>query len=319
MADSPSKYKDRILAWTIYCDGKALDDSYELTYAQIHLAINRIGKATLKFYAGNMDEQTFDETDSNSFKPGNTIRIDAGDLKKQHTLFEGVILETGIKIGGKARSQMVVECRDIAYQATQGRKNRIFEKKKDSDMIKEVLKAYGSVKVDATTYQHPEMVQYYCSDWDFALSRADANGLFVCTEGKEIKVFKPKVSGSPVLTVTYGMDLIDFDGGLSGSEQYAKYEAVSWDPATQKQVKQTASAPSLNDQGDIAIKKLAGDDSQLLQTDAPTDKSALKEWADSQALKAGLARYRGTFSFYGAAEAVPGSIIELKGLGKRFN
>lgn len=319
MSDSPSKYKDRILAWTIYCDGKALDDSYELTYAQIHLAINRIGKATLKFYAGNMDEQTFDETDSNSFKPGNTIRIDAGDLKKQHTLFEGVILETGIKIGGKARSQMVVECRDIAYQATQGRKNRIFEKKKDSDMIKEVLKAYGSVKVDATTYQHPEMVQYYCSDWDFALSRADANGLFICTDGKDIKVFKPKVSGSPVLTVTYGVDLIDFDGGLSGSEQYAKYEAVSWDPATQKQVKQTASAPSLNDQGDIAIKKLAGDDSQLLQTDAPTDKSALKEWADSQALKAGLARYRGTFSFYGAAEAVPGSIIELKGLGKRFN
>ena len=82
MADSPSKYKDRILVWAINCDGKALDDSYELTYAQILRAINRIGKATLKFYAGNMDEQTFDETDSNSFKPGNTNRIDAGDLKK---------------------------------------------------------------------------------------------------------------------------------------------------------------------------------------------------------------------------------------------
>ena len=57
------------------------------------------------------------------------------------------------------------------------------EKKKGSDMIKEVLKAYGSVKVDATAYQYPEMVQYYCSDWDFALSRADANGLFISTEG----------------------------------------------------------------------------------------------------------------------------------------
>ena len=88
---------------------------------------------------------------------------------------------------------MVVECRDFAYQATQGRKNRIFEKKKDSDMIKEVLKAYGSVKVDATTCQYSEMVQYYCSDWDFALSRADANGLFISTEGKEIEVFKKKV------------------------------------------------------------------------------------------------------------------------------
>ena len=45
------------------------------------------------------------------------------------------------------------------------------------------MKAYGMVNVDATSYQHPEMVQYYCSDWDFALSRADANGLFIyrCT------------------------------------------------------------------------------------------------------------------------------------------
>ena len=85
MADSPSKYKDRIVAWTINCDGKALDDSYKLVYAQVHLAINRIGKATLKFYAGDMDKQTFDETDANSFKPGTTIRIDVGNIDKQNT------------------------------------------------------------------------------------------------------------------------------------------------------------------------------------------------------------------------------------------
>ena len=89
---------------------------------------------------------------------------------------------------------MVVECRDFAYQATQGRKNRIFEKKKDSDMIKEMLKAYGSVKVDATTYQCPEMVYYYCSDWDFALSRADANGLFTSHEVKEETVIQEPVN-----------------------------------------------------------------------------------------------------------------------------
>ncbi len=319
MADSPSKYKDRTLSWKIYCEGKAIEDSFRLISVQIHLAINRIGRAVLKFNAGNMDEQTFDEADSKHFKPGNTIKIDFGDLNKLETLFEGIILSTGIKLSKGNCSQLIVECRDNAYQATQGRKNRIFEKKKDSDIIKEVLKDYGSIKVDATSFQFPEMVQYYCSDWDFALSRADANGMFIYTEGKEIRVFKPKVNGSSVLTVTHGVDIIDFDGSLSGSEQYAKFEAVSWDPATQKQVKQTAAVPSLNEQGDITIKKLSGEDSQLLQTDAPTDKTALKEWVDSQALKAGLARYSGTFSFYGAAEVVPGCIIELKGLGKRFN
>lgn len=92
-----------------------------------------------------------------------------------------------------------------------------------------------------------------------------------------------------------------------------------WNPEEQKQVKASASAPSLNSQGDLKAGDLSADGNMLLQTDAPTDSSVLKAWADSMALKAGLARYHGTFSFYDAAEAIPGCIIELKGLGKRFN
>ena len=214
---------------------------------------------------------------------------------------------------------MVVECRDNAYPATQGRKNRIFEKKKDSDIIKEVLKDYGSVEVDATPYQHPTLVQYYCSDWDFALSRADANGLFVCTDGGKIKVKKPDVGGSPVHTVTFGTDIVSFDLELSSDDQFTQYEAVSWNPKTQQAVKVSASSPSLNKQGDLQPKSIASGDSLLLQTDAPTDEKALKQWADGMALRAGLARYQGSVSFYGSAKVKPGCLIELKGLGKRFN
>lgn len=57
----------------------------------------------------------------------------------------------------------------------------------------------------------------------------------------------------------------------------------------------------------------------LLQTDAPTEEKALKQWADGMALKAALARYQGSVSFYGSAKVKPGCLIELKGLGKRFN
>ncbi|MDR0893024.1 MAG: type VI secretion system tip protein VgrG [Mediterranea sp.] len=308
------------LAYTIYCDGKALDGSYQLTYANIRLGLNRIGKATLKLNAGQMDKQTFDEPDSNLFKPGTTIRIDVGKVNKQETLFEGIILEVGIQLGKGTSSQMVLECRDIAYPATQGRKNRIFEKKKDSDIIKEVLTVYGTPKVDATSYPHPELVQYYCTDWDFALSRADACGLFIFTHGREIAVFKPQVDKAPVLTLTYGVDLIDFDASLSENGQYSSYEAVSWNPATQKEVKATAAMPTLNKQGDLSAKELGNaPNADMMQTDAPTDSQALQAWADSQALKAGLSRYQGTFSFYGEVAAVPGCLIELKGLGKRFS
>ena len=319
MADSPSIYKDRVLSCSVYCNGSKLKDEYALVSAKIRLELNRIGKATLKFDAGNMDEQTFDESDSNLFKPGNTLRLDAGEKNKEDTLFDGVIIGLRILTGKDLRSYMVVECRDNAYPATQGRKNRIFEKKKDSDIIKEVLSSYGSVDVDATPYQHPTLVQYYCSDWDFALSRADANGLLVFTDGSKIKVKKPDVGGSPVHTVTYGVDLTAFDLELSAGEQFTQYEAVSWSPKTQKAVKVSASSPSLNKQGDLQPKNIASGDSLLLQTDAPTDEKALKQWADGMALKAELARYQGSISFYGSVKVKPGCLIELKGLGKRFN
>lgn len=318
MADSPSKNKDRVLACSVYVNGSKLKDTFSLVSASVRLALNRIGKATLKFNAGNMDAQTFDESDNTLFKPGNSIRFDAGDTDRQDTLFEGSIIGVRILTGKDFRSYMVVECRDNAYPATQGRKNRIFEKKKDSDIIKEVLKDYGSVDVDATQYQHPTLVQYYCTDWDFALSRADACGLFVFDDGKKIKVKKPEVSGSPVLTVTFGEDLTAFDLELTADDQFTQYEAVSWSPKEQKAVRVSASSPSLNKQGDLQPKSIASGDSLLLQTDAPTEEKALKQWANGMALKAGLARYQGSVSFYGSAKVKPGCLIELKGLGKRF-
>lgn len=319
MADSPSKNKDRVLACSVYVNGNKLKDTFSLVSASVRLALNRIGKATLKFNAGNMDAQTFDESDDALFKPGNPIRLDAGGTDNQDTLFEGSIIGVRILTGKDFRSYMMVECRDCAYPATQGRKNRIIEKQKDSDIINEVLKDYGSVDVDATQYQHPTLVQYYCSDWDFALSRADACGLFVFADGSKIKVKKPEVSGSPVLTVTYGVDITSFDLELTADDQFTQYEAVSWSPKEQKAVKVSASSPSLNKQGDLQPKNLASGDSMLLQTDAPTEEKALKQWADGMALKAGLARYQGTVSFYGSAKVKPGTLIELKGLGKRFN
>ncbi|WP_294606302.1 type VI secretion system tip protein VgrG [uncultured Bacteroides sp.] len=319
MAESPSVNKDRVLSCSVYCNGTKLKDTYSLVSATVRLELNRIGKATLKFNAGDMNKQTFDESDASLFKPGNSIRLDAGSTEKEETLFDGVIIGLRIMTSKDFRSYMVVECRDHAYSATQGRKNCIFEKKKDSDIIKEVLSAYGRVEVDGTAYQHPTLVQYYCSDWDFVLSRADACGLFVFTEGSNIKVKKPEVSGAPVLTITYGTDITAFDLELTADDQFAQYEAVSWCPNTQKAVRVSASTPSLNKQGDLQPKNIATGDSLLLQTDAPTDEKALKQWVDGMALKAGLARYQGSCSFYGSAKVKPGCIIELKGLGKRFN
>lgn len=318
MADSPAKNSDRAFCCTVYSKGKKVDSSYQLVSAFVRQEVNRIGKATLQFDVGDMAEQSFPETDADTFKPGTEVRLDVGTSDKETTIFEGVVAMLNIEIVENQHPRMVVECRDALFAATLGRKNKIFEKQKDSEIISKVLGSYGSVDVDATSYKFPSLVQYYSTDWDFALSRADVNGLLITCEGKKIAVKKPKVSAGAVLTVTFGVDLIDFKGGVSATEQFAAVEAVTWDIAKQAVAKASASKPSLNKQGNTKDSDLQTGDKLLLQTDAPTDSGVLKAWADSVALKTGLARYRGTFSFAGNAAAVPGCIIELKGMGSRF-
>lgn len=122
-----------------------------------------------------------------------------------------------------------------------------------------------------------------------------------------------------MLTVTYGEDITAFDLELTSDDQFAGYEAVSWSPKEQKTIKVSASSPAINKQGDLQPKNIASGGNLLLQTDAPTEEAALKQWADGMALKAALARYQGSVSFYGSAKVKPGCIVELKGLGKRFN
>lgn len=68
-----------------------------------------------------------------------------------------------------------------------------------------------------------------------------------------------------MLTVTYGNDLIDFDGGLSASDQFSGYDAVSWNPSEQKSVKESASVPKLNKQGDLEPENIAAADNMLLK------------------------------------------------------
>ena len=319
MANSPGKNSDRILSYTVYSNGKNVGDMFRLSYVFVRVGLNRIGRANLKFDAGDITTQTFDELDSDMFKPGASIQLDVGDVDAEKTLFVGTVVTLNVQLEAGSRGQMVVECRDCAFAATMGRKNRIFEKKKDSEIISEVLSDYGAVEVDATTYKHSALVQYYSTDWDFALSRADACGLLVNVLNGKISVKKPKVDAAAVLTVTYGVDMIDFNGGLSASEQFTEVEAVSWNLKDQAVVSVKSATPSLNDQGNIPLSKLKGGDKMLFQTDAPVESDALQAWVNSQALKIGLARFRGSFTFVGNASAIPGCVIELAGMGERLN
>lgn len=315
----------RLVTFSVYSNGKKVSDAYQYRSIEVHREVNRIGYALLKVIAGDMPNANVPESEADDFKIGRQIKIELGYESTNKQVYEGIVVSQKISIPGHDNISpvLVVECRDEAIKATVARKNRVYEDKKDNEAVTTALGSCGlSVSMDDTKIKHTHLVQYYCTDWDFALSRADVYGMLVITDGAKVSIKKPEVSAGPVLTVKYGTDLLSFDGEVYAEDQFTEVESIGWNPVDQNVVKASSSPASLNEQGNQSpgdLSSAAGADKVTLQTDSLADNGILKQWADATLLKTGLSRFRGSFSFCGNAAAVPGCVIQLQGLGARFN
>lgn len=324
MAASPLTDSHGVLSYTILVDGAAIAASIEVVSVDIHIAANRINTATLVLNDGNMAENLFPTSDSATFLPGAEITIQLGYDQQQTSVFSGIIIKHSVKISSRNFSRLVVECKDKAIAMTIGRKNANYIDMKDSDILSQLIgnTAGLSATVSATTYQHKELVQFYSSDWDFMLARAEANGMLVTLDAGAVTVAAPAVSGAAVLTVTYGMDLIDFSADMDARAQFQSVSSYGWDLASHKVQQQTATPETLNEQGNVTsatLAKVIGLSDFRLQSTVPLDSEELTTWAKAQQIKSGLARIRGQVSFQGSALSKPGTLIELVGVGERFN
>ena len=324
MSESPTLNSSGVIKLTIFSEGSQIDEAIQVVSVSITNNINRIPVARIVLLDGDMPEKDFPVSNSDAFKPGKEIKINAGYDQTEETVFEGIIIKHGIKITGDNYSRLVIECRDKAVAMTVGRHNANYVDSKDSDIISTLISNYNGLSsdVEATTVEHKELVQYYCADWDFLLSRAEASGLLVCVDKAKLTVKSPQTSASAVLKVTYGEDLVEFHADTDARSQLAKVNSVSWDPATQAVVEQEVAPQTLNEQGDLDSKTLAqvlNLEAFRLQTAAPLESAALKGWATAQQIKSGLSRIRGRMKFQGSAKAVPGCLIELDGVGEHFN
>nr|WP_315249088.1 type VI secretion system tip protein VgrG [uncultured Duganella sp.] len=323
MADSPTVGASGPLSLTITCDGAAKDDNVQVASIEVRHGANRIPSAVITIIDGDMPNGVFPVSDGDAFKPGALIVISAGYDSVVKPIFTGVVVKHALRIDGDNEAVLVVECRDKALAMTVGRRNANYVEKKDSDIITALISAHGlTPTVDSTDVSWKELVQYYVSDWDYMLARAEANGLLVTVDAGAVSVKAPDASTAAVLTLTYGTDILAFEAELDARMQLAQVTGSSWDPAAQAIVQQTAKPVALAAQGDIgadALAKVLGVADYGLQTAATLESAALTAWTKAQQTKAALARIRGRVSFQGNAAAKPGVVLELLSAGKHFN
>jgi len=313
-----------VVRLSLFSNGAAVPGTLQVVSVSVKKAVNKIPLAEIVIMDGDMPGKDFPVSNTDDFKPGSLIKINAGyGAAAEETIFSGIVVKHGIKITGDNYARLVIECRDKAVAMTIGRSNANYVDSKDSDIITKLIgKSSGlSSDVGATTTTYKELVQYYCTDWDFMLSRAEVNGLLVIVDDAKVTVKPPDVSGSPKLKITYGLDLIEFQAHIDARSQFSGVKGVSWDAKTQAVLEQEASPKTLNAQGDLdssALASVIGLSSFRMQTPAQMESTALKSWAEGQQLKAGLARIQGRMSFQGSAKAKVGELIELEGVGNRF-
>ena len=323
MASPPDVSKTDLVTFTILLDGNPINDVYQVTQIQVIKDVNKIPSAKIVLIDGSAEEETFEISESGDFVPGKEVEIKLGYHSTEKTIFKGLITRHGLQVKRDKSSFLVVHCNDKAAKMTIGRKNAYYLKKKDSDVIGTLIGNAGLQKdVEATTFQHPELIQYYATDWDFMLNRAEVNGMIVLVDDGKVSVKKPAVSESPALVITSGDEIQEINTEVDARLQLPKVTGTAWDQSTQKLVTGASQEPSVNAQGNITGKKLSevlGATGFDLQTPAPIPTAMLKTWANAQLLKSRLARIRGEVTIQGHAGPKPGTTIELAGLGARFN
>ena len=314
--------KADVYTYSISSEGSEIKGQYGLVSAEIVKEINKVGYAKLTFLDGDVMDGKFEISEAKDFVPGNEITIKFGRNSKNKEVFKGIVINHNIRVSN-GRGYLEIECYDKAIVLTARRNNMLFEKKKDSEIISELLGNAGVKKsVKGTSVKHEQLLQYDATDWDFILGRAEANGLVVINEDGKVDVDKPKPTGSGSVEVEFGKDIYDFDLGVSSYSQVPSVETIAWNVSKQKAETVKSKKADEANQGDLKASKLAavmGKEPYGMIAGTPLVKAELQSWADGYAGRAALDKLKGEISITGNADVKLNSTITIKGLGKRFN
>ncbi len=308
---------------------------YDLLSIDIAKEVNKIPTAQIILLDGNAAEKSFRISNTDFFQPGTKIEIQLRyEEETDSTLFVGVIVKHSIQ-SDSHRSLLSLYLKDVAFKLTIQRKNAVFRESNDATVIKNIIDTVVAKdkkagisdltvgKIAPTQPTHKEIIQFYCTDWDFILSRAESNGLWVVVNEGEIAVQQPDPKAKTNAFITYGIhEIYDMEMEADIQHQYQWVETSAWDVKNQDWSAPQKVDKYPLDQGDLdpgALAKLIGADQCQLVSGGELDPKELKAWAEAKLSKSRWSILRGRIRVPGAPNIKLGDGLELEGVGDRFN
>ena len=315
---SPLAAATDLVSFLIKANGQPIDERCEVVAITTSTALNRIPTSSL------VVNTSPDNADGGQdWAPGVKIEILLGYQGTLTSVFSGVVLKSAVGQTRGGRPTLTITCRDAASALTLGRRSALYLETTDRDVMTRLITNHGlAASVAITPAQSDRLAQFSSTDWDFLLTRAEANGFVVNITAGHVSVQPPAFTSAPRLSLTYGVDILDFSLEEDADTQIPSTSSSAWDPASQTVLSSTATTQKQNPLGADTSASLAainGSQSLALATAAALPLTELHAWANAQLLKSRLAKIRGTLSFQGSTLATPDSTIRLAGLGSRFD
>ncbi len=308
----------------IKIEGNEIARTFQIDSITVSKEINRIPWAKVILLDGEASTESFQASNDALFIPGKKIEVKCGYQSDNNTIFKGIIVKMSIKIRSGGASMLVLDCRDEMVKMTIGRKSKYFLAVKDSDIISQITGTYStfSTTAEATKVTHKEVIQYDCTDWDFVVARAEANGKFCFSDDGQLNVKAPQLSQSAVLSLLYGATILELDAEIDARYQLKNVTSKSWSYADQQILETEAANPNVALNGNLTsadLAKVIGPDKFILNHGGKVEETELQAWGDALLLKRQLAKVRGRVKCKGVHTVKPGMIVEIGGVGDRFN
>jgi Rhs element Vgr protein len=319
----PTPPVNDVPTFKILIEGTEMNSSYEVLNISVTKELNKISGAEIILLDGNVSIEDFEVSNTEDFIPGKQIQIQAGYQGDDSTIFKGVVVKHGIKIVNN-ESVLSVTLKNDAYKSALERKNKVFSEAKDSDIIQDILSNYSfDIEVEDSMYQHESLVQFNCSDWDFINMRAEVVGKLVYTSDEKLIIKKPDFAADPKLLLSYGSTIKELEAEMDGRSSFSNYKAITWDYVNQeiKNVEQSCDIGEVS-QGNLPVSDIASNleqENYNINVNGPRSEDEITEYTNSQILKNNLSRIKGRVKSNGVSDINPGDIIQLEGVGDRFN
>ncbi|MEL6556584.1 MAG: type VI secretion system tip protein VgrG [Bacteroidota bacterium] len=307
--------------------GRILGPEFNILSMEVTKEYNRISSAELRYEEGKIASNEYKLLESGFFTLGNKIEISVPDETGANVkLFSGIVTNNQLGLN-KIRPVLTIELHGEAKKMTSTRYNAVYLNKSDSEIISQLLKKHRlspekSTSIAKTNVSHEQMIQYYATDWDFMVARAEANGLVVNADFGKISVLKPAIKSSPDHTLKLGINTIyDCDLQVDTDDQYLSVDAVGWDGLakgfSRPQNGKKGSLSQSDIQVDFFAEKLDATKNTLVSA-IPADQAELRAWSESKVMKSDLSLIRGWIKADALLKVQVGDTLGLTHVSDQF-